>query len=73
MIQAGGFEPVEWVDETAWVTQWFEDLGARLATGGTRAGLPALLADGPARMLNYAIALSTGELTVHRGTFTLAP
>jgi SAM-dependent methyltransferase len=72
-IQSSGFEPVEWVDETAWVNQWFEDLGRRIAAGGTQATLPALLTDGPTRMLNFAIALATGVLTVHRGSFLRAP
>jgi sarcosine/dimethylglycine N-methyltransferase len=71
-IQSSGFELVEWVDDTAWVRQWFADLGDRIAGGGTQATLPALLADGPARMLNFALALATGGLTVHRGAFKLA-
>ena len=72
-IQSSGFELVEWVDETAWVRQWFEDLGGRIAAGGTQATLPALLTDGPTRMLNFAVALTTGVVTVHRGSFILAP
>jgi cyclopropane fatty-acyl-phospholipid synthase-like methyltransferase len=72
-IQSSGFELVDWVDETAWVRQWFEDLGARIAAGGTQATLPALLTDGWTRMLNYAIALDTGIVAVHRGSFVLAP
>ena len=43
----GGFETVEWVDETAWVLDWFQQRGARAAAAGTAATLPALLADGP--------------------------
>lgn len=69
-IEASGFELVEWVDETAWVNQWFDDLGRRIAAGaGAQASLPALLDDGPTRMLNFAIALATGVLTIHRGSF----
>lgn len=68
-IEGAGFEAVEWVDETAWVLQWFEDLGPRLA--GTAATLPALLADGYTRMLNFAAALADGVLTIHRGAFAL--
>ena len=45
----------------------------RLAAAGTAATLPALLTDGPTRMMNFAGALSSGILTVHRGAFTLAP
>ena len=68
-----GFETVEWVDETAWVLDWFQGLGGRLAAAGTAATLsPALLTDGPARMMNYAGALNNGILTIHRGAFTLA-
>jgi sarcosine/dimethylglycine N-methyltransferase len=72
-IQDSGFATVEWVDETAWVMQWFQELGLRLAAAGTSAALPALLTDGPARMTNFAGALSNGLLNVHRGSFTLAP
>ena len=70
-IESSGFKSVEWVDETAWVNQWFDDLGRRIAAGGTQATLPALLNDGPTRMLNFAIALATGVLTIHRGSFVL--
>ncbi|MYS19633.1 Methyltransferase domain-containing protein [Streptomyces sp. DvalAA-14] len=72
-IRSSGFELVEWVDETAWVRQWFEDFGARIAAGGGQAALPALLTDGLTRMLNFAIALDTGVLSVHRGSFVKAP
>lgn len=72
-IEDCGFQTVEWVDETAWILQWFEGLGARLAAAKTAATLPALLTDGPTRMMNYAGALSDGTLTVHRGAFALAP
>jgi sarcosine/dimethylglycine N-methyltransferase len=69
-IEAGGFETVEWVDETAWVLEWFHGIGVRMAAAGTAATLPALLTDGPTRMLNYVGGLSDGVLTVHRGAFT---
>ena len=72
-IQNSGFETVEWVDETAWVVQWFQELGIRLAVADTRATLPALLTDGPTRMMNFASAVADGVLTIHRGSFTLAP
>jgi len=71
-IASSGFEILEWVDETQWVLQWFEDLGKRIATGGSPATLPALLNDGPTRMMNFAVALSTGVVSVHRGSFILA-
>ena len=71
-IERAGFTTVEWVDETAWILQWFHELGARLADADTAATLPALLTDGYARMLNFAGALADGILTVHRGAFTLA-
>ena len=71
-IQSGGFELVEWVEETAWVRQWFENIGTRMAAGGTQAALPALLTDGLTRMLNFATALDAGILTIHRGSFLLA-
>jgi SAM-dependent methyltransferase len=73
-ICSSGFDLVEWVDETAWVRQWFEGLGSRIARGETpQATLPALLTDGPTRMLNFAVAVTTGVVTVHRGSFILAP
>src|SRR4029079_5765671 len=71
-IEDSGFRTVEWVDETAWVLGWFEGLGDRLAAAGTAPRLPALLTDGPTRMLNFAGALADGVLTIHRGAFTLA-
>lgn len=70
-IRSAGFDLVEWTDESAWATRWFADLGRRLSSAGPAAlALPALLADGPTRMLNYAIAVTAGTLTLHRGTFT---
>jgi sarcosine/dimethylglycine N-methyltransferase len=54
------------------VAAWFQELGTRLAAAATQATLPALLVDGPTRMMNFATALSTGVLTVHRGSFTRA-
>lgn len=71
-IRTSGFEVVEWVDDSAWAKDWFTELGSRLAAAGPRPlSLPALLADGPARLLNFAVALSEGTVTVHRGTFAL--
>ena len=72
-IQDCGFEPLEWVDETAWVLQWFEGLGTRMAAANTAATLPALLTDGPTRMMNFLAALSNGVVTVHRGSFRRVP
>ena len=71
-IESGGFTTVEWIDETGWILEWFDELGARLADAETAATLPALLTDGYARMLNFAAALADGTLAVHRGTFTVA-
>jgi sarcosine/dimethylglycine N-methyltransferase len=71
-ISSSGFETLEWVDETAWVRQWFDDLGKRIAAGGNPAGLPALLTEGPTRMTNLAVALATGVVSVQRGSFILA-
>jgi hypothetical protein len=68
-IAASGFETLEWVDETPWVLRWFEDLGKRIASGGSAATLPALLNDGPTRMMNFAVALTTGVVSVQRGSF----
>jgi sarcosine/dimethylglycine N-methyltransferase len=68
-IAASGFETLEWVDETPWVFRWFENLGKRIAAGGSAATLPALLNDGPTRMMNFAVALTTGVVSVQRGSF----
>lgn len=69
-IESGGFEALEWADETAWVMEWFRDLGTRVAHAKTTATLPALLEAGPARMLNFVAGLDAGVLSVHRGAFT---
>ncbi len=42
-IQGSGFETVEWVDETAWVLKWFQQLAASLTGAGAAPMLPALL------------------------------
>ena len=68
-IEAGGLAMLEWVDETGWVLAWFEGLVARWAAAGTAVTLPALLDDGPTRMMNFVDALAKGVLTIHRGTF----
>jgi len=69
-IQGSGFEAIEWVDQTAWVLQWFQRVAERSADNSTTATLPALLAHGPARMMNFAAGLSAGVLSIHRGAFT---
>jgi sarcosine/dimethylglycine N-methyltransferase len=71
-IEDSGFDTIEWVDETAWVLQWFQAAPDRWSAAGSAAALPALLTDGPARMMNFAGALRDGTLSVHRGAFTLA-
>jgi ubiquinone/menaquinone biosynthesis C-methylase UbiE len=72
-IQASGFEIIEWAEETVWIREWFEQIVSRMAEGGTAATLPALLDDGPLRMLNFAAGVADGTFTVHRGTFTRTP
>lgn len=67
-ITSSGFETLEWVDDTPWVSQWFEGLGERMAAG-SEATLSALLNDGLRRMMNFAVALATGVVSVHRGSF----
>lgn len=67
-IGCSGFEVIEWVDETAWIREWFDSVVQRIAGGGTAATLPALLDDGPLRMLNFAAGLADGAFTVHRGS-----
>lgn len=69
-IQSCGFELVDWVDETAWIRDWFERAAARLAAAGPQATLPALLNDGPIRMMNYAAAIARDVVSIHRGSFT---
>ena len=68
-IASGGFETLEWIDETQWVLRWFDNVGKRIVAGAGAATLPALLNDGPARMMNFALALNTGVVSVHRGAF----
>jgi SAM-dependent methyltransferase len=68
-ICSSGFELLEWTDESAWTNQWFEAVGAEIMAGNAQAALPALLSDGPTRMLNFAIALAEGTLSIHRGSF----
>jgi cyclopropane fatty-acyl-phospholipid synthase-like methyltransferase len=70
-IESCGFDLDEWVDETTWVRQWFEHAAARIAAAGTQATLPALLNDGPTRMMNYAAAIASDVVSIHRGAFTL--
>jgi sarcosine/dimethylglycine N-methyltransferase len=70
-IQDCGFDISEWVDETAWTLEWFHQLGVRMEAAQTAATLPALLTDGPTRMLNFVAAVSNGTLTIHRGAFVL--
>jgi sarcosine/dimethylglycine N-methyltransferase len=68
-IEASGFELLEWMDESDWAGEWFARTAARLAAGTDRATLPALLTDGRARMVNYAVAIATKVVSVHRGAF----
>ena len=71
-IRSSGFTLLEWVDESTWARQWFDDQGRRLAAGQATPTLPALLTDGPARVLNFAVAVATGAVTIHRGVFTVS-
>jgi len=71
-IEASGFAAVEWVDETPWVRQWFEHAGSRVLGDGTQATLPALLADGPTRLVNFAAAIMGGAVSIQRGSFVRA-
>jgi ubiquinone/menaquinone biosynthesis C-methylase UbiE len=68
-ITSGGFDVVEWCDETAWVNTWS---AATLGDGTPPPGLvlPMLLEDGITRVMNFSTALQDGTLTVIRGTFT---
>jgi hypothetical protein len=69
-IGAGGFEVVEWVDESAWVGSWFE---SRFAGGPpAEPSLPMLLDDGFTRTLHFAAAVADGTLTIRRGAFVRA-
>ena len=66
-VLGAGFELVEWVDESAWSSSWFDTTFA----GGLPSGptLPMLLEDGFVRVLNLAGALADGTLGVRRGAF----
>jgi hypothetical protein len=41
----------------------------RIAANATQATLPAVLTDRPTRVLNLAVALNTGTVIIHRGSF----
>ena len=62
-IDAAGLVATEWVDETAWVNDWFA------SAAGAGPALPMILDDGFARILNFAGALADGTLVVIRGAF----
>jgi len=64
-----GFETVEWSDDSEWIKQWFADAGRRMMADPARASLPALLTDGPTRMVNFAAAVANGAVTIRRGAF----
>ncbi len=66
-ILEGGFELVEWVDESAWATSWFDTTFADGPPSSPT--LPILLEEGFARVLNFAAALADGTLGVRRGAF----
>jgi sarcosine/dimethylglycine N-methyltransferase len=68
-IRSSGLQLVEWVDETTWIHEWFGHVGRGMVAAGTAATLPALLDDGPRRMINFAAGVADGALTIHRGTF----
>jgi cyclopropane fatty-acyl-phospholipid synthase-like methyltransferase len=72
-IEKSGFTADEWVDETAWVRAWFQEMGGRMVAAAGTATLPALLHDGPIRMMNYAVAITGDVVSIHRGTFTRGP
>ena len=66
-IRLGGFEVVEWIDESAWVGSWFD---SRFAGGPpTIPSLPMLLDDGFTRTLQFAAAVADRTLTIRRGAF----
>ena len=66
-ITSGGFDVVEWQDETPWVNTWS---AATLDAPRPGLVLPMLLEDGLTRVMNFAAALKDGTLTVMRGAFT---
>jgi len=66
-IEQAGFTTIAWVDDSAWLTQWFS---AQVAAGpGNNRGL-GLLDNGLQRTMNFAMAFTTGQLTVARAVFT---
>jgi sarcosine/dimethylglycine N-methyltransferase len=71
-IVSSGFKALEWVDETPWLLRWFGEFGARMAASEGAATLPAILNDGPIRMMNFAGAVAAGVLSAQRGSFILA-
>jgi len=67
-ITSAGFRCDEWVDEGAWVDDWFTTTFAGGLPQGP--GLPMLLEDGFTRTINIAVAQKAHTITVMRGRFT---
>jgi SAM-dependent methyltransferase len=66
-ITSGGFNCLDWVDESHWVSAWVKKtFGAGLPAGP---GIPMIIDDGWTRTANFAGALEAGTLTVVRGRF----
>jgi ubiquinone/menaquinone biosynthesis C-methylase UbiE len=66
-ILGAGFELIDWVEETAWVSSWFDTVFS--ASVPSVPSLPMLLEDGFTRTINFAGALADGSLGVRRGAF----
>lgn len=69
-IEGSGFRSLQWIDDTSWIAEWFDQVSARMA--GAPAALPTVLHDGFTRMINYAVAIQSGVVSVHRGVFVRA-
>lgn len=67
-LESAGFTTTEWVEDDAWLREWFTAL---FATGNApaNAGL-SVIDNGPVRAANFAGAFMSGQLTVVRGTLT---
>jgi SAM-dependent methyltransferase len=67
-ITSAGFDTIEWVDESAWVREWFETTFKDGLPPGP--GIAMWLEDGFTRTINIGVAQAAGDITIVRGHFT---
>jgi hypothetical protein len=65
-IVDAGFVELAWSDETQWVSEWF---ATQFSPDRAAPVMPQLLADGPSRMINFAVAMTEGVVGIYSGIF----